>query len=92
MLQDIIETGGFLVTLARDVDPDDSIGGRLLYDWNALHPETNQPRYDRLQSAEDALRSISPYAQVWVPWRWGNAEVRDMDHPSCRLTVEDLIE
>ncbi|MFW5829210.1 MAG: hypothetical protein ACOCXA_03010, partial [Planctomycetota bacterium] len=75
---EIGHTGGYHITLARDVDPEDrSANGEDLY------PESG--RYDVFANPEDALRALRPLARVFVNKTTGSTELRRMDHPLCRL-------
>ncbi|NRA37575.1 MAG: hypothetical protein HRU15_05505 [Planctomycetes bacterium] len=76
-------TGGFFITLARDVDPDDDI-------YTESDVATGQPAYNKISTAEEALQSITPFRRVFVNRDTGEILIRPTDHPDCVITAADF--
>ncbi|MFW5829873.1 MAG: pilus assembly FimT family protein [Planctomycetota bacterium] len=72
-------TGGFHITLARDVDEEEI----SQVDQQPLYPVSG--RYDLFRSKRDALQSLRPLARVFVDRASGASEVRLEDHPLCQI-------
>ncbi len=71
-------TGGYHITLARDVDPEDPI-------YTQHNTSTNQPEYHLFDSAEDAYQSIRPFLRVFVNRKTGAVSIKDESHPHCQI-------
>ncbi|NRA40274.1 MAG: type II secretion system protein [Planctomycetes bacterium] len=77
-------TGGYHITLARDIiEEDDSI-------YTQMDPVTEQFDYSSLQSADDALQSISPYCRVFINATTAESTIKKMTHPDCLIQANDL--
>ena len=76
-------TGGYHVTLARDVDPEDE----LYRDDDA---ETGQKAYHLFADEEDALNSIRPFLRVFVHKDTGEVSIKDESHPHCLIQASDM--
>ena len=84
----IEKTGGYAITLCRDVDPDKDAD---------LYPEMsvdmpNQAAYHKFSSVDDAFASISPFIQVFVHAGTGLSELRTNDHQQLSIVAEDLLQ
>ncbi|MFW5828889.1 MAG: pilus assembly FimT family protein [Planctomycetota bacterium] len=89
MRHDLATTGGYQITICRDIDPEDHIGSRPLY-TEPPDPGTQAPQYDRLDSIDDAYHTIFPYARIFVPVQAGDVEIRSMQHPEAQMRPQDL--
>lgn len=78
------KTGGYYITLARDVDEEDE---DLYAQENTT---TGQPAYNKFNSVEDAFQSITPFVRVFVNKVTGKSEVRDEAYPQIRIEANDL--
>lgn len=79
-------TGGFYITLCRDVDPED----RVMY--RQTSPITGDLSYNKFTSVEQAFDSITPFLRVYVNKITGKAEVRNNEHPGMRITPADMLQ
>ncbi len=78
-------TGGFYVTICRDVDSEEDI-------YHEVNPLTGQPAYHKFETKEDAMASITPFIRVFVNQSSGIAELRDNQHPSTQIIADDLLQ
>lgn len=86
---DLLETGGFTITIAPDIDPNQEYRGEALYDLQSntttvIDPAGNDiilPRYDRFASADAAWSSITPFSRVTVRVSDGAVAMKDINHP-----------
>ncbi len=76
-------TGGFHVTLARDINPDEP----LYTEFDAV---TNQATYHKFTSPEDVLESITPFLRVFVHRDTGEILIKSPSHPDCAIKAADL--
>ncbi len=79
-----VETGGFYITLCRDVVDSDML-------YTQTNAVTGQMAYNQFNSVEDALESITPFIRVYVNRLTGKAEVRDEAYPQSRIEPADLL-
>ncbi len=77
------KTGGYHITLARDVDPEDPI-------YTQTDSDTGQPAYHLFDNADDALASIRPFLRVFVNRQTGQVSIKDESHPHCQITADDM--
>ena len=80
------QTGGYAITLCRDVDPND----QDLY--KQQNPKTGQAAYNKFSTVEDAFESITPFVQVFIDRATGMVEVRNVGHPNLRVTANDMLQ
>ena len=81
---DTFETGGYHITLARDVVEDDEI-------YKKTNPVTGQLDYTAIDSADEALESIMPYCRVFVNASTAECVIKGMDHPDSIIQASDLM-
>ncbi len=86
MTSEVDRTGGYSITLCRDVDPNDL---DLYRGTNAI---TGQPAYNQFNSVEDAFESINPFLRVFINKLTGIAEVQNNEHPYMRISADDLLQ
>ena len=79
------KTGGFYITVARDVDPNDKI-------YSEINSITNQFDYSRFQNVEDAFASITPFRRVFIHKKTGSITVRNSYHEDAYLEPEHLLQ
>lgn len=78
------QTGGFYITICRDVDDSEEI-------YRQHNPATQQPAYHKFASKEDAFASITPFVRVFINQSSGVAEIRDNQFPGIQISAEDLL-
>ncbi len=78
------ETGGFHITLAKDVIEGDDL-------YTKENPTTGQQDYTAFASAEDALESIMPFCRVFVNSSTAECVIKDIEHPDCAIEASDLV-
>ena len=81
----INHTGGFYITVARDIDPEEEI-------YNELNTKSSQPDYTKFNSVEDAFKSITPFKRIFVHKDTGATVVRDEFHPDCYLEAKHMLQ
>ncbi len=77
------KTGGYYITVARDVDPLEEI-------YVGTNANTNQPDYTAFNSVDDAFKSISPYKRIFVQKDTGDVSVRHDFHQDAYLEPEHM--
>ncbi|NRA37069.1 MAG: prepilin-type N-terminal cleavage/methylation domain-containing protein [Planctomycetes bacterium] len=81
----VIHTGGFYITVARDIDPDDEY-------YTEINSTTNEGEYTIFASEEDALDSISPFRRIHIQADTGTIRVRSPYHLDSFLEAKHLLQ
>ena len=79
------QTGGYYITVARDVDPEEDI-------YPEVNAKTGQPDYTKFNSVEDAFKSISPFRRIFIQRDTGATVVRHPFHQDAYLEAEHLLQ
>ena len=77
--------GGYYITVARDIDPED----KLYFEQN---PTTKQPDYTKFRTVEDAFDSIWPFRRIHIHKRSGTITVRNTYHEDAYLEPKHLLQ
>ena len=78
------ETGGFYITLCRDVDEDSEL-------YEQTSSVTGAAAYNKFTTVEDAYRSLFPLRRIFVSSATGNVDIRGTEHPEVKFKAEDLL-
>ena len=73
---DVRATGGYHVTITRDVDTSEDI-----------YPHGHAERFDIFRSEEDAVKSITPFRRVFLHQDTSQVEIRNEQDPYCQMQM-----
>ena len=79
------ETGGFYVTICRDIDPNDTV-------YSQESSVTGGLAFNKFNSVEDAYESLFPMRRIFVSSATGIVDIRGVEHPDVKFQAEDLLD
>ncbi|MFW5828980.1 MAG: pilus assembly FimT family protein, partial [Planctomycetota bacterium] len=81
---DLQGSGGVTITIAEDVDPLRESGGAPVYD-TSLVADSGSIDFTTLPSLQAWVDRLGSFRRITVGLRSGSVEVKDEDHPDCKL-------